>query len=87
MPDPANTFLPVSSESPDGEEDVKIILLSGFSDKQLHDLIDAYRKNPNFPKAIFATVTDSSKEFKLKDLLSELKTEAEQLNRTREKKG
>ncbi len=87
MPDPANTFVPVSEESHDGDQDVKIILLSGFSDRQLHDLIDAYRKNQKFPKAIFATVTDQSKEFKLKDLLTELKLESEQIAKAQEKKA
>ena len=56
------------------EEKHKVIILSGFSDKQIHDFIEFYKLSKS-PKAIFATVTEHSKEFKLKDLLRELKKE------------
>ena len=76
----ANTFLPVDPDNHDGELKTKIVLLSGFSDKQLHDIIDAYKSNKLLPKAIFATVTDQSNGFVLKDLLAELRLEAETIN-------
>jgi len=82
MPDPAsnqNTFLPVDAENHDGAKDTKIILLSGFSDKELHAVIDAYRLNKQMPKAIFATVTELSENFKVKDLLAELELEKKQI--------
>ncbi|MEK6834857.1 MAG: DUF3783 domain-containing protein [Nanoarchaeota archaeon] len=62
------------------EDKVKVVILSGFSDSQLHNLINNYKKN-NLPKAIFATVTKTSKEFKIKDLLKELKKEHKFMNK------
>ncbi len=56
------------------EEKHKIIILNGFSDSQIHDLIEHY-KSSKLPKAIFATVTEISKEFKIKHLIKELKKE------------
>lgn len=52
----------------------KVIILEGFSDEQLHNLIDIYKKN-KLPKCIFASITNRSREFKLKDLINELKKE------------
>lgn len=62
------------------EDKVKVVILSGFSDSQLHNLINNYKKN-NLPKAIFATVTKTSKEFKIKDLIKELKKEHKFMNK------
>jgi len=56
------------------EEKHKIIILSGYSDEQLHNFIEMYKLS-KLPKAIFAGVTNKSKEFKLKHLLKELKKE------------
>ena len=56
------------------EEKHKIIILNGFSDKQLHTFIEHYKLS-KLPRAIFATVTNKSKEFRLKYLLKELKKE------------
>ena len=80
MPDPQNTFEHLNPEGSDGEKRTKIILLSGFSDKQLHDLIDAYRSDKKFPKAIFATVTEQSLKFRVADLLAELELEKKQID-------
>ncbi len=84
MPDPVasqnqNTFLPVDAERHANGKDTKIILLSGFSDQELHAVIDAYRLNRQMPKAIFACVTESSENFKVKDLLAELELEKKQI--------
>ena len=62
------------------EEKHKIIILSGYSDEQLHDLINTYKKN-KLPKAIFAAITKHNKNFKLKDLLKELKKEYKAVNK------
>ena len=62
------------------EEKHKIIILSGYSDEQLHDLINTYKKN-KLPKAIFAAITKHNKNFKLKDLLKELKKEHKAVNK------
>lgn len=67
-------------KSSNKEEKHKAIILSGFSDKQLNKFINNYKKN-NLPKAIFATVTKTSKEFKIKDLLKELKKEKRMLKK------
>ncbi len=72
-PTPENTFASVDRDNHQNGKATKIILLSGFSDKELHDVIDAYRLNPQMPKAIFATVTEMSENFKVKDLLARLK--------------
>ena len=62
------------------EEKEKIIILSGYSDEQLHDFINNYKKN-KLPKAIFAAITKHNKNFKLKDLLKELKKEYKAVNK------
>ncbi|GEM_PF-2225469 len=90
MPDPVaspnqNTFLPVDQGNHANGKDTKIILLSGFSDKELHAVIDAYRLNKAMPKAIFATVTEMSENFKVKDLLAELKRERDEIEAARSK--
>ena len=56
-----------------GEKE-KIIILSGFSDEELHNFIDFYKLG-NLPKPIFASVTKNNKEFKLGNLINELKKE------------
>ncbi len=66
------------------EEKNKVIILSGFSDEQLHNFIDNYKKT-KLPKAIFATVTETSKEFKIKNLLRELKKEKRMMKNFRNK--
>ncbi|MBI2565088.1 DUF3783 domain-containing protein [Candidatus Woesearchaeota archaeon] len=58
-----------------GEEQTKVILLSGFSDKQVNEVIDHYRTNTNLPQTIFAVVTLKSKLMRLHELLKELKRE------------
>ncbi len=91
MPDPVpateNTFLSVEKDNHANGKVTKIILLSGFSDKELHDVIDAYRLNKEMPKAIFATVTDLSENFKVKDLLAELELEKKQIDAAAELKN
>lgn len=89
MPDapPENTFKKVDENRHDNGEEQKVILLSVFSDKQLHAVIDAYQSNPELPKTIFATVTEASQEFKVKDLLAELKLELAQIQAAKKKKA
>ncbi len=50
----------------------KVIIINGFSSEELKEFISFYKKNPNLPVPIFATVTDNSIEMKVKDLLKEL---------------
>ncbi|MBI2445767.1 DUF3783 domain-containing protein [Candidatus Micrarchaeota archaeon] len=81
MPAPAseNTFASVDRANHANGKSTKIILLSGFSDQELHAVIDAYRINKQMPTAIFATVTAASENFKVKDLLAELELEKKQI--------
>jgi len=85
MPDvlAENTFVAVNRDNHANGNATKIILLSGFSDQELHAVIDAYRLNKAMPKAIFATVTELSQEFKVKDLLSELMRERDEIEKAR----
>ena len=62
------------------EDKHKIVILSGYSDEQLHKFIEIYKLS-KLPKAIFATITNKSKEFKVKYLLKELKKEHKYLNK------
>jgi hypothetical protein len=82
MPAPAseNTFVSVDKTNRANGKATKIILLSGFSDLELHAVVDAYRLNKQMPKAIFATVTEMSENFKVKDLLAELELEKKQID-------
>lgn len=82
-----NTFLPIAVNDHVGGKSTKIILLSGFSDSELHAVIDAYRLNKQMPKAIFATVTEMSENFKVKDLLAELELEKKQIDAAALKKN
>ena len=66
------------------EEKNKVIILNGFSDSQLNEFINFYKAN-KLPKAIFSTVTKTSKEFKLKRLLKELKKEVRLIKNVRTK--
>ena len=66
------------------EEKHKVIILSGFSDEQLNNFINIYKKN-KLPEATFATVTKTSKEFKIKDLVKELKKEKRMMKNFRSK--
>ncbi|MDP2717759.1 MAG: DUF3783 domain-containing protein [Candidatus Micrarchaeota archaeon] len=84
-PDAENTFSKLESDA-SGHENDKIVLVSGFSGEELHALIDAYRQNRQLPKAIFATVTDASKDFKVRDLLAELVRERDGIAAARPEK-
>lgn len=53
-------------------KEAKIIIINGFTNEELKDFLSFYKKNPNLPIPIFATVTDNSLEMKVKDLIEEL---------------
>ena len=50
------------------------IILSGFTEKELHQVLNAYR-GLDLPRPFWATLTPVSENWPLKDLLSELKRE------------
>ena len=62
-------------ETNDNNKDTKVIIVNGFSNKQLNTLIDYYKNNPELPKTIFATTTPASKNMRLRELIKELETE------------
>ncbi len=53
-------------------KEAKIIIINGFTNEELKEFIAFYKKNPNLPIPIFATVTDNSLQMKVKDLIEEL---------------
>jgi len=77
-----NTFKKID-EVKDGEQETKIILVHGFSNKQLIDFIDYYKKNKDLPKTIFASVTKNSINMKIKDLVKELETEKQAIEKAK----
>lgn len=77
-----NTFKKIE-ESKDGEKETKVILVHGFSNKQLSDFIDYYKKNKELPKTIFASVTKNSINMKIKDLVNELEMEKQAIEKAK----
>ncbi len=53
-------------------KEAKIIIINGFTNEELKEFLAFYKKNPNLPIPIFATVTDNSLQMKVKDLIEEL---------------
>ncbi len=53
----------------------KAILLSGFTDKEIMELLKCYKANKNLPRTIFASVTETSLKWKVEDWLKELAEE------------
>ena len=60
---------------------MKTIILNDFTDKEINEFINHYKKNPNLPKSIFALVTETTKEMKVKDILKELEEEHQELSK------
>lgn len=61
---------------------MKTIILNGFTNEELNELIDYYRRNRKLPKkVIFASVTKRSKSMKLGKLLKELEKDYNTLNK------
>ncbi len=69
-----STFKEIKKTNED-EKETKVVIVYGFSSKQLNTFIDHYRKNAELPKTIFATVTSTSKNMRLRDLIRELEQE------------
>ncbi len=53
----------------------KAILLSGFTDEEIKELLRCYKENKNLPHTIFATVTETVLKWKVEDWLKELEEE------------
>ena len=56
-------------------EKKKVILLHGFSDKELNEVIDNYLKN-KLPKTAFATTTKTNLNKKLKEVIKDVQEES-----------
>ncbi len=64
----------------------KAILLSGFSNDEIKELLNCYRKNKKLPETIFASVTKTALNWKVKDWLKELQAEHEEFKKINKKK-
>ena len=62
----------------------RAIIMSGFTQKQLHILMEAYRR-AKLPPQHWATLTPVSENWSVADLLEELAAEAEAIKRQRKK--
>jgi len=62
----------------------RAIIMSGFTQKQLHTLMEAYRR-AKLPIQHWATLTPTSEKWPVADLLDELEAEAEAIRKKREK--
>ncbi|MGB9694976.1 MAG: DUF3783 domain-containing protein [Caldisericaceae bacterium] len=56
-------------------EEKKFILLAGFSNEEIIEFLKIYKANEKLPKAIFASVTETALDWKVKDWLDELTKE------------
>ena len=50
----------------------KIVLLSGFTEKEVEDLIDNYKSEKKLPAAIIAVATEVTMGMRLKDVVESL---------------
>jgi len=58
----------------------KAVIMSGFTEKELHDLLGAFRSSP-LPRPFFATLTPVSENWSHRKLLNELSKEADMMAR------
>ncbi len=65
-------FEKINSNDDSGELKDKVILLHGFSDRQLSKFMEAYKNNPDMPKAHIATTTPVTRMKKVKDVLMDI---------------
>lgn len=62
------------------ELDNKVIIMNGFTDREIHQIINAVKKLFDNPKdLIFAKTTDTSVNMKLKDLIVDMSEDHEYL--------
>lgn len=62
----------------------KAVIMSGFTQKQLHTLMAAHRKS-KLPRQHWAALTPTSEDWPLTDLLEELEAEAEAIRKQKSK--
>jgi len=64
----------------------RVILLHNFSDSEVIEFINHYKKNENLPKSIIAVTTPTSLEWKVRDLMDELIKEDEEIKKRKKEK-
>lgn len=64
----------------------RAIIMSGFSEEELHLLLGCYRKE-GLPAQLWATLTPVSEEWTLESLLNELAAEAENVKKRQQEKA
>lgn len=70
------TFEKISKEDTSGELKDKVILLHGFSGKQITMIMDYYKANADFPKASFAVITPVTRTKRVKDVIQDIVQDA-----------
>ena len=75
--------LPDKSGQGEASEIRRAIIMSGFTQKELHNLMTAYRL-AELPSQLWATLTPISENWSVADLLEELAAEAEAIKKQRE---
>ncbi len=70
-------FEKIDADDAGGELKDKVILLHGFSGKQVAAFVDCCKANPDLPKAHFAVVTPVSRVKRLKDVVREIVQDAQ----------
>ena len=84
---PLKEILALPHRSGEGEpsELRRAMVLSGFTQRELHTLMGAYRR-AGLPKQLWATLTPVSEDWSLSDLLEELAREAEAMKKQNPRK-
>ena len=75
--------LPNKSGHGEGSDMRRAIIMSGFTQKELHTLMTAYRQ-AELPSQLWATLTPISENWSITNLLDELAAEAEAIKKQRE---
>lgn len=66
------------------KKDTKVILMHGFTNEEVTKILDAYKKISQMPSSIFAATTETSLNWKVKDLIAELEKEHEEFKKIKE---
>lgn len=71
------TFDKIHSDDESGELRDKVILLHGFSGKQVNQLIKSYQQNTDLPKAHFAVITPMTRVKRIKEVIQDIVADAQ----------
>ena len=76
-----NTFEKINPTN-EGEKQEKVLILHGFSNKQIQEFIKHYKIHKDLPKVIFASTTANSEKMMVKELIEELIKEHKGINKS-----